>query len=214
MKYLILLGFLASVSFILNCQDNQTRPNVSDQFVVMIDPAHGGPDPGFISSNWIFEKDIVLQITKKLASQLEKGGFKVLLTRSADHFLSIQERIQLVKKIRPAVFISLHTNATKDSSKQGLYTYYQADNPQSILLDSLFHTVNRELAFMSDNGSQPASFYILTQSPAPSLMIDVGYLSNPAESTRLTDSCFQEQIARVIHEALVRYHSQVATAQK
>ena len=91
---------------------------------IMIDPGHGGKDPGARGLANTIEKDIVFDIAQRLKSGLEKQGFKVSLTRQADEFISLQERTELASASKADLFVSIHANATKSRKIKGLEIFY------------------------------------------------------------------------------------------
>ena len=99
------------------------------EFVIAIDPGHGGKDPGAVSQDGCLkEKDLTLEIAKRLKTTLESKNpaLKVVLTRSDDRHLSLEERIALANSANADLFISIHCNAAADSSSKGIETYYFA----------------------------------------------------------------------------------------
>lgn len=98
--------------------------NKQQQFIVVIDPGHGGEDPGAIGPRRTKEKDIVLQMAKKLYLQLKRSpGVKPILTRTGDYYIGLQERIALARKSKADLFISLHADAFKNSQAKGASVY-------------------------------------------------------------------------------------------
>ncbi len=91
---------------------------------IVIDPGHGGRDPGAISPWGVKEKDVNLTIAKYLADILKKKGFKVYLTRTGDYFISLKQRVQFTKKHKADLFISVHANSNRSRKIKGLEVYY------------------------------------------------------------------------------------------
>jgi N-acetylmuramoyl-L-alanine amidase len=92
--------------------------------LLMLDPGHGGKDPGAIGAGGLQEKDVVLDLAKKLAMLLEdKGGIKVVLTRAEDRFLLLQDRVALARSARADLFVSLHADSAPSPSAHGLSAY-------------------------------------------------------------------------------------------
>jgi N-acetylmuramoyl-L-alanine amidase len=91
---------------------------------VVIDPGHGGRDPGAISRRGLKEKDINLVVAKLLKRELEKRGFRVYLTRVRDVYLSLQRRVQIAKERRADLFVSVHTNSNRDQGVNGVEVYF------------------------------------------------------------------------------------------
>jgi N-acetylmuramoyl-L-alanine amidase len=91
---------------------------------VVIDPGHGGRDPGAIGLGGLREKDVTLRLAKILKKRLEERGFRVVTTRDADRSVSLEERTAIAESVRGDLFVSLHANASKRKSLRGIETYY------------------------------------------------------------------------------------------
>jgi N-acetylmuramoyl-L-alanine amidase len=91
---------------------------------IIIDPGHGGKDPGTTSAGGIREKDMVLDICRKLKEDLEAEGVQVVMTRSTDTFISLDERVEIANRSKPDLFVSIHANANKTHSLKGFEVYY------------------------------------------------------------------------------------------
>lgn len=91
---------------------------------IVIDPGHGGKDPGAISRGGLREKDVNLRVSKYLKEELQKKGYRVFLTRSTDIYLTLQERVDIAKKYNADLFLSIHANANKSRSVNGVELYY------------------------------------------------------------------------------------------
>jgi N-acetylmuramoyl-L-alanine amidase len=182
---------------------------------VMLDPGHGRKDTGAIGSRFK-EKDIVLQIARRLKRKLEKAGYKVVMTRNDDTFLSLKERADLCKKLKPDIFISIHCNSAKAKSARGLETYcltpageasFGANKPQSAKeLGNATDKANAKLAYdiqkhalrstgATDRGVKHARFFVLKNILCPGVLIETGFISNYSEESILASSRYQEKIA-------------------
>lgn len=206
---------------------------------IVIDPGHGGKDPGAISPHGIKEKDINLQIARLVKDVLEKKGFKVYLTRNSDRFLTLKERVEIARKYKADLFVSIHANANRNRRIKGMEIYFISPkhfnnqhrikktkgilpwnfegelkpsyNTKQILWDMafsynnaqsidisywLYHTLKEE----GFNIRKPkgASFYVLKYAYVPSILVEVGYLTNPYEERIITKRYYQRQIAEAI----------------
>ena len=179
--------------------------DMKESFVVMIDPAHGGRDPGAVSQSGVTEKEIVLSISKKLAKLLAEERIRVELTRKNDIFVSLQDRIQLSQKSGADLMVTIHNNASRDLTERGFTTFYQRQNLKSMKLDSLVHAEFNDLNLMLDKGGRDASFFILKKSIAPAIIIDLGFLSNPDDEKLLADLEVQSQFAASLKRAILKY---------
>lgn len=193
---------------------------------IVIDAGHGGKDPGALSGAYV-EKNINLQIAARLKKTLEKFGFRVIMTRSSDVFLELKERTDLVAKYKPDLFISIHSNASPSSSdKRGIETYCVTPLGASSTSSSTIETVNHESNAYEQNstrlaheihkavlsatdavdcGVRNSRFYVITHSPCPAILLEVGYITNAKEASALTTAKYQEQIVQGILNGLAKY---------
>lgn len=237
--------------------------------LVVIDPGHGGRDPGTIGRKGTKEKTIVLQISKYLRDLIRKRHkAKVLLTRTKDVFLDLEKRVKLAntkkrewcgkdmgsnvdaaKKSRTCLFISIHVNAHPRRSIQGLEIYHfgkasdpralqvaarengmrlESDTPpwQFIITDSLNdHKIQESQTFakvtsdrlattlrkhytIKNHGVKTAPFYVLRFTTMPSILAEVGFVSNSTEEKRLRTKAFQQKSAEGIYKGILEYLKQ------
>ncbi|MEO0143675.1 MAG: N-acetylmuramoyl-L-alanine amidase [candidate division WOR-3 bacterium] len=210
---------------------------------IVIDPGHGGKDPGAIGKWGIKEKDITLSVSKKIANILKKEyGFKVILTREEDIFLSLSERAEIAKRYNAKLFVSIHCNYSEVDNAFGPETYFlstartseeravealensvikyeveESDILKFIVSDILQNAYLKEsqkLAFFvheklkdgrNDRGIKQAGFYVLRKVYAPSILIEIGFISNPEEAKLLMDEEYQNKLAKAIAEGIKNY---------
>ena len=127
------------------------------------------------------------------------------MTRKKDTFVSLQERIMLSQNSGADLLVCIHTNNSRDLAERGLTTFYQRQNPKSMKLDSLIHAELKDLNMMPDHGGGEANFFILKQSSAPAVIIDLGFLSNPDDEKLLADLEVQSQFAASLKRAILKY---------
>lgn len=101
------------------------------QYTVVIDPGHGGEDPGAIGRRNTYEKNVVLEVSKKLKKQLQRKGFKVFMTRDGDYFVGLNKRIQLARKYKADLFVSIHADAYYNSSASGASVFVLSEKGAS-----------------------------------------------------------------------------------
>lgn len=192
---------------------------------IMIDPGHGGSDPGAGSARG-HEKLFNLQIAKKLKRSLLHAGYSVAMTREGDTFPSLAQRAALCAKVKPDLYISIHCNASESKSTQGIETYImtpagsastadskprqneQKGNASDELNARLGYEIQKALIKTTkaqDRGLRRARFYVLANASCPAVLIECGYLSNAAELKRLASADYQEQIVLGILAGLYRY---------
>jgi len=173
------------------------------QTKIMIDPGHGGYDHG-ASHSEIKEKELNLAIANKLAERLKKQGFKVIQVRSKDSYVSLQERVKLTKLNKPDVFISLHCNALNSNKKiYGIETYYYTT--QSLLLAQLLHKNLLKNTKSKDRRIRKARFVVIRETDIPSVLLELGFLTNPHERKKLNSPGYQEKIILAIENGILEY---------
>ena len=239
--------FLLGLSFLfIGCMG----PDRSNNLVV-IDAGHGGHDSGAYSGGKK-EKDIVLQITKRLYKELKSKGYKVVFTRNSDRFLKLGERTRIADHKDAKVFISIHANAIANKSRynvvEGVETYFLQKTrdersqriaarenasvlkgtdklSQDVIIDAVLNgpkiihshklaidvqkgmmkNLRNKYPDVKNGGAKPGPFYILVGASRPSILIEVGYLTNPKERARLITSDYQKRIAKGIAEGVDKY---------
>ncbi len=172
--------------------------------LIIIDPGHGGNDPGAIYSN-IFEKDLNLQVSIKLAKVLRESGYNVILLREKDETLSLDDRVNLVKNylqnnsfIDKAIFLSIHANAALSPEVKGIEIFYATD-----FSFPLAKTISEVLSkYYSVRTLRQGKFYILSRIPIPGVIIEMGFLSNNEERVLITSEEFQNSFVEKIKEAI------------
>lgn len=181
--------------------------------VVAIDPGHGGHDPGAKGPSGLVEKDVNLEVALLAAHLLEQKGARVVLTRSSDKFVGLEERTGIAQRAGADIFVSIHMNANHSSYKQGTSTYYRRDNVTgfgvsqsdnrllaSRLQSSLVSALGRR-----DLGVQQANFVVLRTAVIPAVLLEVCFISNPAEEKLLRDEGFKAKIAEAIVKGIGNY---------
>ncbi|MBE5925272.1 MAG: N-acetylmuramoyl-L-alanine amidase [Lachnospiraceae bacterium] len=186
---------------------------------VIIDVGHGGNDPGKVSTDGIKEKDINLEIANYLKEYLIAQDFVVYMTRNDDYGLydetasnkkrsDLNNRIRLVSEKKADIVISIHQNSYPDSAQHGAQTFYYKgrDNDKQLaecIQDSLlsFDPTNQRLAKDNDG------YYLLKNCPAPAVIVECGFLSNPEETAKLIDSNYQKDLAYAISIGVCKFQN-------
>ena len=241
----IVVGIIALFLF-LGCG----QPDRSGNLIV-IDAGHGGHDSGALCEGKQ-EKDLVLQLTKKLKKSFQNQGYRVYLTRGSDRFLKLGQRTRIADKKDAKVFISIHANAIANHDRfevvEGIETYFLQKTrdaksqriaarensavlqgtdslSQNVIIDSVLNgpkiiqshklaidvqthimkSVHSRYADAKNGGVRPAPFYVLVGASRPSILVEVGYITNTKERHRLFTSDYQERIAKGIVLGVGRY---------
>jgi N-acetylmuramoyl-L-alanine amidase len=237
-------------------QTERTEGRGPSEYVVktiIIDPGHGGKDPGGIGYNDIYEKEIVLQVALELERELKKRlrGVEIVVTRSEDRFLSLEERSRVANDTDPTknpIYISIHANVSFSVSTHGFESYYLSIEPydeearevasmeNSVLgfeiedyneylreiinriVDIEYRRESMKLAqfiqsgiegsvgeVSASRGVKSAFFYVLKAVKMPSVLIEVGFVTNPKEAERLLKPEYERKIAKGIAEGIIDF---------
>ncbi|GAA4064300.1 N-acetylmuramoyl-L-alanine amidase [Amphibacillus indicireducens] len=196
-------GFIPA--WLLNFQEPviEGQTNLKNK-VIVIDPGHGGADVGAISITDRYEKDYALNTAKHLEYQLEMLGATVYLTRSDDYYYALTPRAVLANYHAADVFLSIHYNSEPQyPSANGLNTYYRKDADQG-LADAV-HQGLVEKTNANDRGVLSGDYRVLRVSKQPSLLLELGFLSNQAEEKLIQTPAYQDEISRGIILGLENY---------
>lgn len=175
--------------------------------IITIDAGHGGSEIGAVGCLGHKEKDIVLSVSKYLETELKKRGAKVFMTRNDDVYVSLKERVEKANKADSSVFLSIHGNALPDGvdpntrSGTGIFYFYNQAKP---LAESLISTITSELGINND-GVHQESFAVVRNTSALSVLIELAYLINPEDNSKLIDIEFQQCLAKAIADGLEKY---------
>lgn len=191
--------------------------------VIIIDAGHGGIDGGAIGKSGTIEKNINLDISKKLKGYIESGGDTCIMIREVDEGLygeygtirnkkneDLRNRKDIIKQYRADIFVSIHLNSFPQSQYYGAQVFYPKDSEDSQILAK---KVQEELVTILNRGNkrvekQSDNYYLLKDNPVPSILIECGFLSNPEEERLLKDSEYQNKIAWAAYKGIIRYFTE------
>ncbi|NLI13487.1 N-acetylmuramoyl-L-alanine amidase [Pelotomaculum propionicicum] len=196
-------------------------PDISNSYtgkVIAIDPGHGGPDPGAVGSMGTKEKDITVDIAKRLAKILEARGAKVILTRTDEKTeTDLYQRTDKANKAKADVFVSIHINANNDRSLGGTSTYIYSgagDPKQTARIQEsnrLANYVQKELLKtlgLRDVGVRSANFAVLRTSNMPAILAELAFISNLPEERYMNTDNFKNGAAEAIARGIGLYFSE------
>lgn len=220
--FLIILSAMLYFTFMANSSADgvMTKPVLKQ--TVIIDAGHGGDDGGAIGIDGTVEKDINLDIALKLEKMLKFYGFDVIMTRTEDIMTcddgldslrkrkvsDIHNRFDVLEKNPDAVFISIHQNKFEDNSQHGTQVFYSGNNDESKLLaESIQNSIVSVL--QPDNSrvvkKSGSGIYLLYHAKLPAVLVECGFISNPAEVKKLNDEKYRMKIAILIADGLIKY---------
>ena len=220
---------------------------------IFIDPGHGGKDPGTIgrirrgeSTEQVFEKDIVLDVAKRLGALLSRAfpGKEIILSRDTDVYISLEERTELANGVElesdeAIIFVSLHANASFNRRAQGFEVWYlppeyrrsdlvsgeevgvedpdvlrvlNALREEELTIDSVLlaqhitASLDEAVGDVSPNrGLKEETWYVVRNAKMPSVLVEVGFVSNSEELERLRDPAYLQSIANAIYSGISRF---------
>ncbi len=175
----------------------------SSQYVVYIDPGHGGTDPGALG-NGLKEKDLTLSISLKVKRLLEASGVKVIMSRETDRYVSLQERSNQANSSNTHVFVSIHINSVNGApTANGIETYYYKGIDKA-LADSIHPSIisttgatNRKVKY--------ANHHVTRETIMPASLVECGFISNAAEASKMNNNNYQELLASGVVNGTVSY---------
>ena len=192
----------------------RTTGGISGKTIVL-DPGHGGSDPGAIGPTGLQEKQVTLPIAEYLKSILEAKGAKVILTRTTDvdvygpHASGVDElqaRVNVANGNQADAFISIHINSFSNPNVGGIATYYFDGSDQSKkLASSVQGQIAEHSGFNGDRGIQPGNLYVLRHSFMPSILVELGFISNPKEEGHLKETSTRQAFANELAKGLELY---------
>ncbi len=184
--------------------------------VILIDPGHGGIDSGKIGDRDTFEKDINLQISKKLQSYLEQGGSYVLMTRTTDEALGPDKSSDMAKRRGLAnnnevdILVSIHQNAYASASAKGAQVFYFNTSDNSKLLAECIQSELTTYLKQKSRGANPnSSYYVLRRTTVPAVIVECGFLTNWNEMKNLESSKYQDKVAWGIYMGIIKYFESI-----
>ncbi len=235
-------------------------PTSGKKPLIVIDPGHGGVDPGALGANGVYEKQITLNMAKALKQELEASGrYRVLLTRERDTYLKLYKRVEFARQNHADLFISLHADSIGKSNIRGASIYTLSDKASdeqsalladrenradliagmdldtndeqvaTILVDlTMRDTMNQSKFFanklvghmdsgnikMLENPHRYAGFAVLKAPDIPSVLIEMGFMSNPREAEQLNKPEYRRNLAKTLVQGIDNYFAKLAQMQR
>ncbi len=210
-------------------------PGMLPVTTVVLDPGHGGHDRG-ATSRFGFEKDFALDVALRARLELEKEGYKVVMTRATDVFIPLEQRAAVANHIPDSIFVSIHFNSSNtNADARGFEIFSMAprgapstndsgprerdlreepgnamDIPSGALAGSVFHALLGQVPLV-DRGVKHARFAVLRLASVPAVLIECGFVSNTAESTLISSSAWRAKVAEAIVDGVENYKALAET---
>ncbi|MGZ4111743.1 MAG: N-acetylmuramoyl-L-alanine amidase family protein [Tumebacillaceae bacterium] len=213
---MVLILAIAAVPMWIDSQEVVIAEDGVEQVQVMIDPGHGGYDPGVMTPQYK-EADITLAIGKQLEAELEKRGITAGLTRETDTDYAengqkgktakradLGKRVEMTEQKGAQVFVSLHCNNSSVASRGGAEVFYN-EVPGGKEFGETVQKALHELPNMSKRDSKTVDYYLLRNQKIPALIIECGYLNIASDRARLTNPKYQAELATAIANGIERF---------
>lgn len=176
-------------------------------FVIVLDAGHGGKDSGTSSGN-LYEKNVNMQMVEKLESKLKQTGATLVKTRSDDTYLSLAERVDVIRQTGADLFVSIHCNYYEDdASICGLECYYDKNSNEGKSYAESIASQIKESNTAETRGAKEENYYVTRESEVPAVLVEIGYLSNKEESSNLADNDYLERLSAVLAKGIIRQAS-------
>ncbi|NJM66515.1 MAG: N-acetylmuramoyl-L-alanine amidase [Acaryochloris sp. RU_4_1] len=182
-------------------------PRVSNRQVVVIDPGHGGPDPGAIGIGGVRETDVVLDIGLEVSRILQRQGVVVYLTRTDERDVDLPPRVSLAERVNAALFVSIHANAISMSRPDinGLETYHAPGAYLGARLARTIHSTILSNLRIRDRGVRGARFYVIRKTSMPATLVETGFLTGQEDIVNLRNPAWRKQMAQAIAQGILNF---------
>ena len=210
-----------------------TQPQGRKPFaVVVLDPGHGGQDSGAMCGG-VTEKDLTLDVARRVDRLLDARGIATLMTRLGDSYVSLADRAAFGNRANDSIFVSIHFNEDNKPVASGVETYYAAHQvgysstlaswlpffsrppsnsprPESQSLASFIQEALVARTRSIDRGTQAKQFFVIANVTSPAVLIEGGFITNKDELSKLASEDYRDQLAAAITDGIVRYRDVIS----
>ena len=172
---------------------------------IVLDAGHGGTDCGAIGGGYM-EKNITLDVTKRVETILKQKGYNVKMTRSDDSYVSLQERVSISENYSPDIFVSIHVNSSVKPEIIGVETHYY--HQESLSLAQIVHASLASAVQSVNRGLFKSKFYVINHTTSPAILIEIGFISNADERAQLISEKRKQDTAQAIADGIQKYLQQ------
>ncbi|MFC3886504.1 N-acetylmuramoyl-L-alanine amidase [Bacillus songklensis] len=185
-----------------------TEGNPVAERVIVLDAGHGGKDPGAIGAG-ITEKQIVIEVAKRVEAKLKAAGATIIMTRSGDTYPTLGDRVELAKDKYADMFVSIHVNSASPSAS-GTETFYDtSENLNGEESKKLAAEIQKQIIALvgtEDRGIKDNDFYVLRNNDMPSILVELGFITNSGDLAKLKSSKYYDLYAEAIYRGIVEYY--------
>ena len=172
--------------------------------LIVIDPGHGGHDPGAIGS-YSEEKDLTLDIALRLNKLLQNRGYKVVLTREADVYVPLSDRAKIAVQSNARIFVSIHANGSSNLEAAGVETFYAVGAAESMKLAQVVQKNLVNILNANNRDAKEGSFWVLINNIPTAILVETGFITNAAEEDKLRQELYRQKIAESIYQGIDSY---------
>ncbi|WP_209368086.1 N-acetylmuramoyl-L-alanine amidase [Sediminibacillus dalangtanensis] len=191
---------------IKNGQEQSQTVEPLTGYTIVLDAGHGGKDPGAIGIDGTYEKDLTLATASKVAKNLKASGATIIMTRNDDTYISLEKRIKISNRSDTDAFISFHYNSFPIETVGGISTYHYTEDEDLELAENIQSGIMDHVS-LKDNGTKQADYRVLKKNSDLSVLIELGFVSNPAELGEIKTETYQDNVAAGISEGIQHYFS-------
>ncbi|MFM8673764.1 MAG: N-acetylmuramoyl-L-alanine amidase [Vulcanococcus sp.] len=177
------------------------------RFRVVIDPGHGGPDPGAVGIGGLRETDVVLDVSLQVARMLQARGVQVLMTRTTEVDVDLPPRVALANSSGADVFVSLHANALsmERPDVNGIETFFFEGGRSRSLAEAIQQQLMAISPGTPDRGARPGRFFVIRRTVMPSALAEMGFVTGEIDAPRLADPEFRRRLAQAVAAGILNY---------
>src|SRR5881394_2905100 len=208
-------------------QSKGAQPQTSKPFAaVVLDPGHGGQDSGAMCGG-VMEKDLTLDVARRVDRLLDSEGIATLMTRLGDSYISLADRAAFGNRVNDGIFISIHFNEDNKPVASGVETYYAAHQfasglpffsrppsnspkPESQSLAGFIQEALVARTRSLDRGTQAKQFFVIANVTSPAVLIEGGFITNKNELLKLASEDYRDQLAAAVADGILRYRGAVS----
>ncbi len=183
----------------------KTTSNNTGKKKVVIDAGHGGTDVG-ATGGGIYEKNITLDVSKRVETILKQRGYQVVMTRPDDKFVSLQDRVTISENYSPDIFVSIHVNSSVRPEITGVETHYY--HQYSMSLAQTVHSAFASAVQSPNRGLFKSKFYVINHTTCPAILVEIGFISNAGERAQLVSEKRKQATAKSIADGIDNYFKQ------
>jgi len=199
----LIAGGLAAALLLTSCETTggYYGPGAGFFDTVVVDAGHGGHDRGAAACFGAPEKALTLDTSRRLADILRRNGFRVIETRPGDRFVSLGRRTSISNATGRAIFVSVHYNCSSRRGAHGIEIYYQSRKSKRLAANILKETLR---AYGTDNrGIKSRGFYVIRNNRRPSVLCELGFISNPADNRNIQNPAVRQRLAERVAAGII-----------